>query len=100
MKGDLIITILQFIITLVLQFAYQPSIGVDDAVTSCRDPSHLEDTGNTMTITFFEFPGNNPVKYPLPPLHIGLHILLGQLASPEVVRQHCHCGMCVRGERL
>ncbi|KAI3358764.1 hypothetical protein L3Q82_014727, partial [Scortum barcoo] len=40
-----------------LQFAYQPSIGVDDAVIYLlqRSLSHLEDAGNTVRITFFDF---------------------------------------------
>ncbi|KAI3374524.1 hypothetical protein L3Q82_021008, partial [Scortum barcoo] len=40
-----------------LQFAYQPGIGVDDAVIYLlqRSLSHLEDAGNTVRITFFDF---------------------------------------------
>ncbi|KAI3374877.1 hypothetical protein L3Q82_021415, partial [Scortum barcoo] len=40
-----------------LQFAYQPSTGVDDAVIYLlqRSLSHLEDAGNTVRITFFDF---------------------------------------------
>ncbi|KAI3376306.1 hypothetical protein L3Q82_016414, partial [Scortum barcoo] len=40
-----------------LQFAYQPGIGVDDAVIYLlqRSLSHLEDAGNTVRITFFFF---------------------------------------------
>ncbi|KAI3357224.1 hypothetical protein L3Q82_015685, partial [Scortum barcoo] len=40
-----------------LQFAYQPSIGVDDAIIYLlqRSLSHLEDAGNTVRITFFDF---------------------------------------------
>ncbi|KAI3352035.1 hypothetical protein L3Q82_020850 [Scortum barcoo] len=38
-------------------FAYQPGIGVDDAVIYLlqRSLSHLEDAGNTVRITFFDF---------------------------------------------
>ncbi|KAI3359653.1 hypothetical protein L3Q82_014036, partial [Scortum barcoo] len=40
-----------------LQFAYQPGIGVDDAVIYLlqRSLSHLENAGNTVRITFFDF---------------------------------------------
>ncbi|KAI3360753.1 hypothetical protein L3Q82_012990 [Scortum barcoo] len=40
-----------------LQFAYQPGIGVDDAVIYLlqRSLSHLEDAGNAVRITFFDF---------------------------------------------
>ncbi|KAI3368971.1 hypothetical protein L3Q82_025953 [Scortum barcoo] len=40
-----------------LQFAYQPGIGVDDAVIYLlqRSLSHLKDAGNTVRITFFDF---------------------------------------------
>ena len=40
-----------------LQFAYQPGIGTDDAVLYLlqRSLSHLEDTGNIVKITFFDF---------------------------------------------
>ncbi|KAI3368475.1 hypothetical protein L3Q82_025486, partial [Scortum barcoo] len=40
-----------------LQFAYQPGIGADDAVIYLlqRSLSHLEDAGNTVRITFFDF---------------------------------------------
>ena len=40
-----------------LQFAYQPGIGTDDAVLYLlqRSLSHLEDTRNTVKMTFFDF---------------------------------------------
>jgi len=40
-----------------LQFAYQPGIGVDDAVIFLLHGafSHLEKPGSTVTITFFDF---------------------------------------------
>ncbi|TWW77924.1 hypothetical protein D4764_11G0000450 [Takifugu flavidus] len=40
-----------------LQFAYQPSIGVDDAVIYLLHtaPTHLEKAGSTVRIMFFDF---------------------------------------------
>ena len=40
-----------------LQFAYQPGIGVDDAVIYLlhRSLLHLEDSGSTVRVMFFDF---------------------------------------------
>ncbi|KAI3377482.1 hypothetical protein L3Q82_008657, partial [Scortum barcoo] len=39
--------------------------------------------------------GNSPLTFPLHPVHIGLHILHGQLPPPEVLRRHCYIVGCV-----
>jgi len=48
-----------------LQFAYQPRIGVEDAIIFLlhRAYSHLEEAGRVVRVTFFDFPSSfNTIK--------------------------------------
>lgn len=86
-------------------------IGVDNAVIYLlkRSPIHLKGTGNTVKMTFFDFSSAfstqskqvSPQGIVFSPFLFTLcPVLHRQLPPPKVLRQHCHCGVCVRGVRL